>query len=166
MSNAALFVDINNLYYCVARKFNGRKLDYKSYLENANALGSVSRAFAYGFQLDKEAVHFITCLRKIGYDTRYKAPRIIGEDERKFKKMDWNVGICMDVVRMITRVDAIIIGSSDPELVPLVQWIKDQGVQAVIFSSIISKELKDHADKYHEISESILEAAVVETSTE
>jgi uncharacterized LabA/DUF88 family protein len=153
-NKAALFVDINNLYYCVGKRYNGRKIDYKLYLERANVYATVTRAFCYGFQVDKEAVNFITCLRKIGYDPKYKAPRMIGEN---FKRMDWNVGLCIDVVRMIDRSDAVIIGSSDPELVPLIQWIKDRGVQSIIFSSLISKELKDISDRYYEISEDVLE---------
>lgn len=152
-NNAALFVDVNNLYFTVGKKAPGKKVDYKKYLEWAKTHANVSRAFAYVFQAEREAIHFITCLRKLGYETRCKAPRTVGE---KFKKMDYNVSICMDVVRMIPKVDAILLGTSDPEIVPLIQWVKDQGVQTIILSSLIPQEIKEVSDKYFEIPDEVV----------
>lgn len=152
-----LFVDINNVYYCVQKKFEGRKLDYGKYYDKACNLCNLSgmRAIAYGFQVKDEAQSFITCLRKLGYSTRYKKPRIIGDN--KFKRMDWNIGIAVDVFGIIDRTEQIVIGSSDPELAPLIEWLRTRGIETIIFSSIIPTELKTNADKYFEITEDLLE---------
>lgn len=164
---AALFADVHNLYYCTNKKFNGKKLDYKFYLDFANEkIAEVTRAFAYGFQKETEAVNFITCLRKIGFDCNFKRPRVIGSGENQFHKTDWNVGICVDVVKILDRVEAVIIGSSDPELVPLINYLKFRGIQTIIYSAMINKELKEVADRFYEIDSKWLEKAKEEEPQE
>ena len=36
-----MFVDISNLYYCVGKKFPGRKLDYRKYKRFVEDLGEI-----------------------------------------------------------------------------------------------------------------------------
>ncbi len=160
MSNIGLFVDISNLYYCIGKKFEGRKLDYQKLLGVGSEFGHIQRAHAYGTQMAEEALPFITCLKKLGYDTKYKRPRILDTqagEEKRIRKADWDVGLAMDVVRLIERVDTVIICSSDPDLTPLVQWVKDQGVRCVILACGVSRELRETADQFFEIGEPLLE---------
>jgi uncharacterized LabA/DUF88 family protein len=153
-----LFADITNLYHSVGKRFSGRKLDYKKYIDKATGSDEIYRAFAYGTQINAEAVSFISCLRHFGYDPKYKRPKYIGQKESiDGRKSDWYIGMAMDVVRLIDRLDIVIIGSSDPDLVPLIQWIKEKGVRCIIMACGISKELKDIADYYIEINETLLE---------
>ena len=161
MSKAAFSVDVNNLFNSYMRKFPGKRVDYKLLLERANQIAPVVRATAYGFQNSQEVEGFINRLRQLGYDTRFKKPRLVEEENKKFKTFDWNVGICMDVVRLVTsgRVDTTIIGSSDPELVPLLQWVHGHGIRTIILSAGIGRELKNAADQFEEIGESYFELA-------
>ncbi len=161
MNNMGLFVDVSNLYYCIGKKFEGRKLDYAKLRNVAGEYGVVQRAYAYGTQIADEAMSFISCLRKLGYETKYKKPRIqeATPDGKQLRKADWDVGLSMDVVRLAPRVGTIVICSSEVELLPLVQWAKDEGIRCVIIACGISRELKDVADEYFEIGEDLLEVS-------
>ncbi len=160
MKTVAVFADVGNLYYCIGKRYDGRKLDYQKLYDYASKFGSIQMAFAYGSQIGEEANPFITCLKKIGYDTKYKRPRTADDDARKVvRKADWDVGLSMDVVRMHERVDTVVICSADPDLVPMVEWVKDQGVRCVVIACGIAKELKLFADQCIEIPEDLLEEA-------
>lgn len=155
---AALFCDISNLYYCVGKRFEGRKLDYQKLLDQAKTVAPVLRAFAYGAQVKDEAAGFIGCLRKIGFEPKYKEPRVDESEKRPVRKADWEVGIAMDVVRMIERLTVVIIASANPVFVPLLQWIKEQvHCKVIVMACGISRELKEVADQWIEIGEDLLE---------
>lgn len=157
---AALFADVSNLYYCTGKKFNGRKVDYQKLMDRANAVAPVLRAFAYGSQAKGEtgAASFISCLRKIGFDPKYKEPRLDETDKRPVRKADWEVGIAMDVVKLVGRIDVVILASSNPAFVPLAQWVKDQvHCRFVVLACGISRELRDVADECIEITDDIIE---------
>lgn len=158
MNRCALFADISNLYYCVGKRFENRKLDYEKLLATARTVGNVQRAFAYGAQQREEAGSFIACLRKIGYEPKYKEPPSPMEGEkRSIRKADWEVGIAVDVFRHIERVDTIILCTANSAFAPLVGWIKDRGVRCVVLGCGISRELKELADQWIEIDENHLE---------
>jgi len=63
----------------------------------------------------------------------------------------------MDVVRCIEKLNVVILGSSDPDLIPLVEYIQEKGCECIIFSTGINKKLKDVANKWIEITEDLLE---------
>ena len=79
------------------------------------------------------------------------------EYKASIKDTSWNVGITLDVVRNIRNLDCIVIGSNDPELVPLVQWVKEQGRIVTIFSFSIHRELRAIADHCKEIPKELLD---------
>jgi len=156
--NTALFADVGNLYYCIGKRFNGRKLDYSKLLQRAEVLtkGPIGRAVAYGSQLSVEATQFIAKLQKIGYETKYRRPQF-GKDRTIEKKVDWDVSICMDVVRSVARLDAIVLCSSDSDLVPLVSWVRDQGLQCIVLACGLPRELRETATRFYEITGDLLE---------
>jgi len=152
-----LFVDLSNLFFCAVKKFGPKKkVDYERLLDYVREdHGQVYRAVAYGTQSNGEAREFITALRKIGYDTKYKQPDVL--PDKSLDRFNWSVGICLDVVRMIGRLDAVVIASANPNLVPLVEWVKEQGVRVIVLACGISKKLKEVADQYVEIESDLLE---------
>ena len=152
-----LFVDISSLYYCVSRKFEGRKLDYAKYLELIKQQGEVIRALAYGVQRDDEAQGFITCLRHLGYEPKYKQPQVIKIKDEEIRRADWGIGITLDVVRALDRVDTIVLGSADINLVPLANFIAERGLACHIVACGIARDLKRAATQYVEITEDVLE---------
>lgn len=157
LRRVGIFVDIGNLYYCVGKRWEGRKLNYEEYLSVAQGESIRIRATAYGTQLADEAMTFISALRHFGYETKYQQPKISqNADGEKIRKADWDVGIAMDVVRMVGRLDTVILGTADPDMVPLVKYIQERGSVARIVACGISRELKDAADSYFEITEDML----------
>jgi uncharacterized LabA/DUF88 family protein len=157
MSNKiAVFISINNQFYYVNKKWPNRKLDYKKYYDRVNEIGHVTRAFAYGVQFEESAINFITALNHIGYETNYREIA---------KYFTWDVGICIDMIRMIGKCDTMVLGysGSGNALVPLVEYLKVNGVKVIIMACCINRELKDVADQWIEIDETLLEKINITT---
>ncbi len=201
-----VFVDVSNIYYCVAQKYNA-KVNYYKYLNIAvnGDMNKLYRAIAYGAQISNQASKFLECLHSFGYEPKYKEPKQfdnpdyeidlapveliinqvindgstnISEEKiqlysrvtetmnllrntlkrkRSTRKADWDVGIAIDIVRLIQRVDTIILGSADSDLAPVVEYVREQGCRCVIYACNISKELREVANATIEIDENILE---------
>ncbi len=149
MKNIGLFVDTFDLYRHVRHVFNG-KIDYENYLEKVNESGQVVKCMAYGMQADGG---FISCLKILGFDTKFKNPRII----REIKFCDWNVQIAMDVVRSVNEYDTVIFGSCSLGLIPLIKWLKEQNIEVIIFATDVPKSLRNLADQVIEIDEETIE---------
>lgn len=143
-----VLVDIGNLFYCCGRKWVGRKVDYARYLAEASKLGDVLRAVAYGTQRDDEAAGFIACLRHTGFEVKYRQQ---GE-----RRIAWDVGIALDAVRMMGRVDAVVLGSASPDMVPLAEFLRDSGVECIVLACGINRDLKHAATTFIELTEDVL----------
>jgi len=157
MKRIGVFADVSNLYYCIAKKFGGRKLDYHKYYKFISDLGEIQQAIAYGAQLHGEANSFLHCIKKIGFSAKYKTTKTFQNADGIKRKADQDVAITIDIVNMIQSMDMIILGSADGDLVPAVEWARTRGVDVVVFASGISRDLKDVATKFIEIPESLLE---------
>lgn len=159
LRNVGVFVDLSNLYHCVGKKYPNHKLDYSKLRDLLVGNDILFRAIAYGVQTGNEASKFIERLRRFGYEPKYKQVRIIqiGEEEPRYIKTNWNVGMTLDVVSMIDKLDTIVICSSDPELVPLVEYIKARGLKCIVASAGISRNLRITASSYLELDETVLE---------
>jgi uncharacterized protein (TIGR00288 family) len=157
MKRIGVFADVSNLYHCISRKYPSRKLDYRKYIKFVKDLGDVSIAIAYGSQMAGQATGFILCLKQMGFQTKFKSPKVYG-GVAQTRKADWDVGIAMDIVTMIDRIDMVILGSADGDMLPVLEWAMSRGVEVVVIATGISKDLKDKATKAIEIPESLLEA--------
>lgn len=157
---AVLVVDISNLYACIGNKYQNRKLDYAKLYERASTFGYLRRAIAYGSAIADEAVAFITCLRRLGYETKYKKPKA---DDKKIRA-DWNVGMALDVVKAVSshRLDAVLIATTNSDIIPLISWVREQGIRCIIVGCNLTKDLKDVADGHIEITEELLEETKME----
>lgn len=144
-----VFVDTGSLYYCVGKKFPGRKLDYQKYLAWFADLGEVQVAFAYGTQLKDEAGPFIRCLKTLGFNTRFKVA--------DHKRIDWGSQLTIDVIAALDRLDTVIIGSSDSNISPLVSYLREKGIKVIVFACGIGRELRENATTHTEIFEALLE---------
>lgn len=147
-----IFVDTANLYYKLNKKYNS-KLDYAAYLNQIDGL--ILRAYAYVSQQGTEAAGFLTCLQDLKFVTRCKRPRLIRFGDAVFKSCDWSCQLTLDAVD--ADVGRVILGSSDPDLVPLVRWLQEQGLVVCVFACSIPRCLVDAADEVIEITEDLLE---------
>jgi len=155
MIRTAVFCDISNLYYCVHKKWPGRKIDYEKYLA---ACGTpLYRATAYGAQMDHQADGFIKCLKAIGFECKFKAPKEYETDGHIRRKADWDSGIIVDMIRLIDKVDRVVLGTADGDLLPGVEYLREHGLEVNIIACGISRDLKDGSNSWQELNESFLE---------
>lgn len=152
MKKVAVFVDVGNIYYCVGKKFEARKLDYRKYMEFSKSFGEVYQAYAYGSQVKDEAKNFILCLKQLGFMVKFRE-----HDREEKRRVNWGCGITVDIVNVVDRVDTVVLGSSDPDLLPVVEYIKSKGVGVIMIAAGIHKDLKKSCNQFVEVSEDMLE---------
>jgi len=141
----AVFIDVQNMYYS-AKNLYKSKVDFGKVLDVAVSGRKLVRAFAYVIRADVGAESdFFEALHKIGYEVRAKDLQIFYGGS---KKGDWDVGLCMDVVRMIPKVDVVVLVSGDGDYTDLLEYAKSQGVRTEIiaFSKTASSKLEQEAE--------------------
>jgi uncharacterized LabA/DUF88 family protein len=140
-----VFVDVQNMYYS-AKNLYQSKVDFGKILQTGVAGRKLIRAFAYVIKADVGAEkEFFGALEKIGFEVRSK-------DLQTFyggaKKGDWDVGLCMDVVRLLPKIDVMILVSGDGDYTDLLEYSRSQGVKSEIiaFGKTMSSKLTGTAD--------------------
>jgi uncharacterized LabA/DUF88 family protein len=160
--NTVIVVDTGNLMRHVTKKFNGRKIDYTKYVEQATGDDILFAAKAYGSPAtDPKSENFRRMLKSQGFNLSFTDPLIINDretgEERKIY-VDHCVAISVDVLDLVAtgKIDRLVIGSGAPELSPLVERVRRAGVIVDIFASCITRRLKDVANSSTEIGEDCL----------
>ncbi len=148
-----LFVDVSNLYYCVNKRFNS-KIDYKKYLEK---IGPVDHMVAYGTYIKDEAKGFIKSLKGLGFSTKFVQTTVS-------RQTSLNVDIAVDIFMKSERLTKVILGTSNRDLTPLINWLRSKGIKVSIVACGIPTELKNRVDGITEIDDEILEIQNVETN--
>lgn len=146
-----IFVDVQNMYYS-AKNLYQAKVDFGRVLQEAVAGRRLVRAFAYVIKADVGAEkEFFEALYKLGYEVREK-------DLQTFyggaKKGDWDVGLCMDAVRMMPKIDVLILVSGDGDYLDLLDYARSQGVRTEImaFGKTSSSKLTEEAEDFTDLS--------------
>lgn len=160
LSKVCVFIDVKNQFYTINKKWNNRKLNYEKYLDKCKQFGEISRAFAYGTQIDKVASKFISCLHHIGYEPNFK-------EIEQHTWYCWDVGITIEIVNQIThkRCDVIILGTSNRTLIPAILWAKAQGIRVIVMGCGIHNDIREACDEWVEIKEDMLEVSNAITET-
>lgn len=149
-----VFVDVQNMYYS-AKNLYGAKVDFGKVLQVGIAGRRLVRAFAYVIRADVGAEQeFFGALNKIGFEVREKELQVFFGGA---KKGDWDVGICMDVVRMLPKLDAIVLVSGDGDYIDLIEYARSQGVKTEIiaFRKTGSSKLFNTADDVIDMDETL-----------
>lgn len=145
-----VFVDIQNMYYS-AKNLYGAKVDFGKILFEAIAGRKLVRAFAYVIKADVGAEQdFFDALYKIGYEVKEKELQIFYGGA---KKGDWDVGLCMDVVRMIPKIDCMVLISGDGDYKELLEYARSQGVrtEVIAFEKTSSNRLLSNTEMFTDI---------------
>jgi len=148
-----VFVDIQNMYYSAKNLFDA-KVNFGKVLEEAVGNRELIRAIAYtvkGPQSDED--NFFTALAKIGFEVKSRELQVFLGGA---KKGDWDVGICMDAIRMAAKLDAVVLVSGDGDFEPLVSYLKySEGcvVEVMAFTKTASSKLKESADLFTDLGE-------------
>ena len=150
-----IFVDVQNLFYS-ARNLYDAKIDFGKLLDFVVGGRLLIRAIAY--LVHKEGVDqsgFVEALRRFGYEIKSKD---LKERADGSAKGDWDMGIAIDSISIAPRLDTVVLISGDGDFVPLVELLQARGcrVEVLAFERSTAVELKEAADFYTAIEESLL----------
>jgi uncharacterized LabA/DUF88 family protein len=146
----AVFVDNQNIYYSAKNLYNSL-IDFGAVLKQALGKRKLIRAFSYVIKADVGAEkEFFNALTKIGFEVKSKDLQVFYGGN---KKGDWDVGLCMDVVRMIPKIDVCVLVSGDGDYSDLVEYAKSQGVrvEVIAFQKTASSKLLEIADSFYDL---------------
>ena len=147
-----VLIDVQNFYHC-AKNLYQRRTNFAAILREAVAGRQLVRSFAYVVRTETgEERSFFDALEKLGIEIRVKDLQIFYGGA---KKADWDVGIAVDAIRMAKLSDVVILMSGDGDFVPLVEYLKNQGVQMEVwaFGKSASGRLKETADEFFDMCE-------------
>ncbi len=140
-----VFIDTQNMYYS-ARYLFKRKVDFKNIVEDGVAGRKLIRAVAYVIKTkDASEQPFFDALEKSGIELRSKD---LIEYASGHKKGDWDVGLTIDVVRMLDMLDVVVLVSGDGDYGALVQYAQAHGriVELISFGETTSSTLAELVD--------------------
>lgn len=142
-----VFVDVQNLYYTARNVYNAR-VNFTTILKDAVGERPLVRAIAYGIKADMpEEQTFFDALQKAGFEVKLK-------DLQSFyggaKKGDWDVGIVMDIIKLIPKLDVVVLASGDGDYIPLLEYLQILGVRVelVSFGKSTSSKMREIVDFY------------------
>lgn len=142
-----VFVDVSNMYYSSRNLYNS-KVNFDTVLKTAVANRRLIRAFAYVIEADVEGEKaFFEALEKQGFEVRSKNIQVFPGGA---KKGDWDVGLCIDVVRLLPLLDAVVLVSGDGDYVDLLDYLRGHGrrTEVIAFGKTTSHRLVEEADEF------------------
>ena len=147
-----VFVDASNMYFS-AQNIYKSNVDFQRILKTAVAKRKLVRAFAYVIESDtKKEKEFFKILAKIGYEVRSKPLQIFHGGQ---KKGDWDVGLTIDVVRLLPLLDVVVLVSGDGDYVDLLDYVRGHGrrTEVIAFKQTTSGRLIEEADEFIDLSQ-------------
>ena len=122
MIRVAIFVDIHNVYYTM-REAYGKHFDYRRFWAGVTANREMLTAYCYAIDKgDSKQRGFQNMLRPIGFEVKLK-PFIQRADGSA--KVDWDVGITLNVIEYAARADVVVLVSGDEDFDLLAQKIRE-----------------------------------------
>lgn len=147
-----VFIDVQNMYYS-ARNIYGAKVNFGAIVKAAVGNQKLIRAIAYTISTKTgEERPFFEALQAMGIELNTKE---LLEYDSGHKKGDWDVGITIDVVRMLDMVDVVVMVSGDGDYCALADYVKSRGriFHVVSFRESTSGKLVEVADIYTNLSQ-------------
>jgi len=151
-----IFVDVQNLFYS-AKSIHHSKINFEKLLYMTLRGRKLVRAIAYVVQKEEDdSQHaFIEVLKRLGYEVKSKDLKIRPDGTAKG---DWDMGIAIDTMSMVGKLDTIVLVSGDGDFVPLVEMLKANGCRVEVYSfrESTAADLIKAATCYNAIEESML----------
>lgn len=148
----AVFIDTQNLYHSAKNLYRAR-VNFGNILKESVAGRRLIRAMAYVVTTESgEERAFFDALTKMGIETKTKELQIFYGGA---KKADWDVGMAVDAIKLSNRLDAVVLATGDGDFIPLVEYLKNHGVQVEVisFGKSSSSKLKEIADEFIDMGE-------------
>ena len=146
-----VFIDVQNMYYS-ARNIYGSKVNFGNIVKMTVGDQQLVRAIAYTISTKSgEELPFFEALHKMGIEVNTKE---LLEYDSGHKKGDWDVGITVDVIRMLDMVDVVVMVSGDGDYCALAEYCKNRGrlFHVASFRESTSSKLVEVADIYTNLS--------------
>ncbi len=147
-----VFVDVQNLYYSARNLYNAR-VKFNEVLDSAVGNRKLVRAIAYVVQADMPEEHtFFEALDKAGFEVKTKALQTFAGGHQKG---DWDVGIAMDIIKMMNKIDVAVLASGDGDFVPLLEYLQMSGqlTETIAFGKSCSGKIKELPDNFIDLDE-------------
>lgn len=152
MQRVGLFVDVQNLYYSAKALYKSR-VNFEEIMREGVDNRNLIRAHAYAVKADSsEENQFFDALKRIGFDLRLKDLQVFYGGQ---KKGDWDVGISMDIMRLASKLDVIVLASGDGDFTELLVHARSLGcrVEVMAFRKSASSQLLEVADRFVDLGE-------------
>ena len=149
-----IFVDVQNIFYA-AKQFNAR-LDFEKLLQVSVGNRRLIRAIAYVVQSPEvDQTGFISMLQQKSYEVRRKDLRQRSDGSAKG---DWDMGMAIDIMGLVDKLDVVVLVSGDGDFVSLVNLVKTIGprVEVISFVHNTARDLIQTADHHLPIEEALL----------
>jgi len=149
-----VFVDVANMYHS-AKNLYGARVNFGHLLEAAVDGRKLIRACAYTIRSQSqthEEDKFFEVLEKQGFELKMKDLQVFAGG---MKKGDWDIGMAMDIIRMMTKLDVVVLATGDGDFIPLVEYIKNHGifVEVMSFENSTSTKLTEAVDTFIDLSQ-------------
>ena len=148
VKTAAIFVDVQNIYYTCRQAFN-RSFDYNNLWAYISGEYQIDKAFAYAIDSGNEKQRqFQNILRAIGFEVKLK-PYIQRKDGSA--KGDWDVGLTIDALEYGPSVDKIFLLSGDGDFDLLVSKLRTKytcEVEVIGVEQLTANSLLIACDKF------------------
>lgn len=147
-----VLVDVQNMYHSAKNLYHTR-VNFRELLKLATADRDLIRALAYVVKSDtEEEKAFFDALEKAGYELKMKDLQVFAGGA---KKADWDVGLAIDAVTLAKQLDVLVIVSGDGDFVPLVEYLKFNGliVEVLAFERSASARLIEAANNFFDLEE-------------
>ncbi len=147
-----VFVDVQNLYYSARNIYNSR-VNFAQVLEAAVGDRHLMRAIAYVVKADMPEEHtFFEALDKAGFEVKSKELQTFYGGNQKG---DWDVGISVDIIRMLSKLDVVVLCGGDGDFVPLIEYAQQMGVlvEVCAFGKSTSGKVKELADDFIDLDQ-------------
>ncbi len=147
-----VFVDVQNLYYSARNIYNAR-VKFNEVLDAAVAGRKLIRAIAYVVKADMPEEHtFFEALEKAGFEVKMKDLQTYAGGHQKG---DWDVGIAMDIIKLMNKLDVIVLASGDGDYLPLLEYLQMSGqfTETLAFGKSCSGKIKEVTDFFIDLDE-------------
>ena len=142
-----VFVDVQNMYYSAKHLYNS-KVNFAAILKKAVSGRALIRAIAYVVKADvKDESNFFDALGNMGYEINAKDLQVFYGGH---KKGDWDVGIAMDIMKLASKLDVVVLVSGDGDFKELLEHANALGcrTEVLAFSKSASSKIKEAADLF------------------
>lgn len=147
-----VFIDVSNMYMSAQNLYN-TNVNFDQVLKTAVGKRRLVRAFAYVIETESgKEKDFFKVLERQGYEVRVKPLQVFRSGA---KKGDWDVGLTIDVVRLLPLLDTVVLVSGDGDYQDLLDYLRGHGrrTEVMAFGKTTSHKLVEEADEFIDMAE-------------